>query len=184
MQRATTTSQEPLVVRSRIYVSFADEDRARAMALVRWLNDAGWRVEADDRHALAAPDRGSRSQRLDSCDVVLCLITPGWLISKFCHDEYAHCAKQGKFVLPVICELDDLRLLPEAMRALPRVDLTGDRIENYLSLRDALVQAGSHAESVLATAQAAARRQSRMRWLLLAAVAIAAALLASLWVAG
>jgi hypothetical protein len=179
-----TSAAEPAAARSRIYVSFADEDRDRAMALVRWLNDAGWHVEADDRHALAAPDRGARSLRLDSCDVVLCVITPGWLISKFCHDEYAHCAKRGKFVLPVICELGDLRLLPAAMRVLPRVDLTEDRIDSYLALKDALVQAGSHAERALASAQEAARRQSRIRWLLLAAAAIAAVLLASLWIAG
>src|SRR5436309_3372212 len=81
------------------YLIFADEDRLRAMALVRWLNDSGWRVVADDRHAFAPGDRWSSSVRLNSCDVMLCLITPGWLVSRFCHDEYAHCASHGKFVL-------------------------------------------------------------------------------------
>src|SRR5438128_869116 len=98
-------SAEPSLARTRVYVSFADEDRARAMGLVRWLNDSGWRVVADDRHSFAAGDRWSRSLRLDSCDVILCLITPGWLVSTYCHDEYSYCAKRGKFVLPVICEL-------------------------------------------------------------------------------
>jgi hypothetical protein len=67
--------------RARIYVSFADEDRARAMELVRWLNDSGWRVVADDRHSFAPGETWSAPRRLRACDVVLCVITPGWLVS-------------------------------------------------------------------------------------------------------
>jgi TIR domain len=128
--------------RARLYLSFADEDRPRAMELVRWLNDSGWRVAADDRHAFAA-GTWSPSRRLDTCDVILCVITPGWLVSKFCHHEYAYCAKRGKFVLPVICEPFDLALLPPAIRALPRVDLTQNRMIDYLALKEVLTQAGS-----------------------------------------
>ena len=55
----------PHVDRARIYVSFADEDRARAMELVRWLNDSGWHVVADDRHSFAPDDSWSPSSRLE-----------------------------------------------------------------------------------------------------------------------
>ena len=136
---------EPHEDRARLYLSFADEDRVRAMELVRWLNDGGWRVAADDRHAFAAGDRKSwaPSRQLDACDVMLCVITPGWLVSDFCHREYAYCAKGGKFVLPVISEPFDLALLPPAIRALPRVDLTQSRMIDYLALKDVLIQAGS-----------------------------------------
>ena len=120
------------------------------MELVRWLNDSGWQIAADDRHAFAASDRktGGRqnwvpSRRLESCDVILCVITPGWLVSDFCHHEFSTCAKQGKFVLPVICELSDLGLLPPAIRALPRVDLTQNRMIDYLALKEVLTQAGA-----------------------------------------
>jgi hypothetical protein len=131
--------------RAHLYLSFADEDRARAMELVRWLNDSGWQVAADDRHAFVAGDSKSwvPSRRLDACDVMLCVITPGWLVSDFCHREYAYCAKRGKFVLPVICELADLALLPPAVRALPRVDLRQNRMIDYLALKEVLIQAGS-----------------------------------------
>ena len=131
------------VDRARIYLSFADEDRPRAMQLVRWLNDSGWRVTADDRHSFAAGERWSPTPRLELCDVILCVITPGWLVSDFCHREFSYCAKRGRFVLPVICELPDVKLLPRAIRALPRVDLTQDRMIDYLALRQVLTQAGS-----------------------------------------
>jgi TIR domain len=130
--------------RARLYLSFADEDRPRAMELVRWLNDSGWRVAADDRHAFAGDRKTwAPSRRLDACDVMLCVITPGWLVSDFCHREFAYCAKRGKFVLPVICEPFDLALLPAAIRALPRVDLTQNRMIDYLALKEVLTQAGS-----------------------------------------
>src|SRR6266852_6167425 len=133
-----TVSAERNVDRARIFVSFADEDRARAMELVRWLNDGGWHVVADDRHAFAASDSWTPSKRLNSCDVILCVITPGWLVSNYCHLEYSYCAKLGKFVLPVICELSDVGLLPPAIRALPRVDLTQNRMVDYLALKEVL----------------------------------------------
>jgi hypothetical protein len=136
-------SQQSRVGRARIYVSFADEDRVRAMELVRWLNDSGWQVAADDRHAFAPGEEWSPSGRLEACDVMLCVITPGWLVSVFCHREFAYCAKRGKFVLPVICELPDLGVLPEVLRALPRVDLTQNRLVDYLALKTTLSQAGS-----------------------------------------
>jgi hypothetical protein len=136
-------SRELNVGRARIYVSFADEDRARAMDLVRWLNDSGWHVVADDRHAFAAGARWSPSRRLNSCDVVLCVITPGWLASEFCHHEFSYSAKRGKFVLPVICELPDGCPMPAALRALPQVDLTQNRLLDYLALKETLGQAGS-----------------------------------------
>ena len=56
-------SEELNLGRARIYVSFADEDRARAMELVRWLNDSDWHVVADDRHAFATGDRSAWSRR-------------------------------------------------------------------------------------------------------------------------
>jgi hypothetical protein len=145
--------------RARIYLSFADEDRPRAMQLVRWLNDSGWRVTADDRHSFAAGERWSPTPRLEFCDVILCVITPGWLVSDLCHSEYSYCAKRGRFVLPVICELPDVKLLPRAIRALPRVDLTQDRMTDYLALREVLTQAGSQ------VARAMAADGSRRRWI-------------------
>jgi hypothetical protein len=134
---------------TRIYISFAGRDRARVMQLVRWLNDSGRQVGADDRHSFAAGDdwRRSAARRLKSCDVILCVITPGWLESDFCRFEFSYGAKQGKFILPVICEPADLRMLPPAMRALPSVDLTRNRLVDYLVLRDTLRQAGSNAAS-------------------------------------
>ena len=145
--------------RARIYVSFADEDRPRAMQLVRWLNDSGWRVTADDRHSFAVGARWSPTRRLEFCDVILCVITPGWLVSDFCHREYSYCAKRGRFVLPVICELSDVGLLPPAIRALPRVDLRHDRMTDYLALKQVLTQAGSQ------TARSAPADGSRKSWI-------------------
>jgi hypothetical protein len=184
------TIMERNLGRARIYVSFADEDRARAMELVRWLNDSGWRVVADDRHAFATGDRStwSPARRLNSCDVILCVITPGWLVSDFCHREFSYCAKRGKFVLPVICELPDENMLPQAIRALPRVDLTRNRVVDYLVLKDTLTQAGSKIGRVAAAVERNTERRRPFPWVLsdrrsiwLMLVAVALALIVTVW---
>ena len=175
--------------RARIYVSFADEDRARAMELVRWLNDSGWHVAADDRHAFAAEDRWAPSGRLDSSDVVLCMITPGWLVSRFCHHEFSYAAKTGKLVLPVICETIDMRLLPEALRALPRVDLTRHQLVDYLALKEVLSKAGPKIANVPIDGSdepangsvGVTRRDPRLIGLLLAVVMAAAIITFWFW---
>ena len=182
-------SPELHIGRARLYVSFADEDRARAMELVRWLNDGGWHVVADDRHAFAASDSWTPSKRLNSCDVILCVITPGWLVSNYCHLEYSYCAKLGKFVLPVICELSDVGLLPPAIRALPRVDLTQNRMVDYLALKEVLTQAGSKVGRVAAAENDAERKgafawtlaKRRSLWLPLAALLLASVAAIWLW---
>ena len=125
--------------RARIYISFADDDRSRAMELVRWLNDSGWSVSADNRHAFAAGDEEVTS-KLDTSDVVVCVITLGWLVSNSCRFELSYCTKHGKFVLPVICDPWVMDVLPAALQALPRVDLTRNRLIDYLTLKDTLVR--------------------------------------------
>jgi hypothetical protein len=183
-------SAEPSVDRARIYVSFADEDRARAMELVRWLNDSGWKVVADDRHSFAAGETWSPPRRLSSCDVVLCVLTPGWLVSSYCHHEFSYCAKLGKFVLPVVCELSDLNMLPKAIRVLPRIDLRRNRMIDYLALKEVLTQAGSQIERVTADGANAKRNEALARvlhdrralWLLPAALLLAAIATIWLWV--
>src|SRR5262245_53080437 len=177
--------------RARIYVSFTDEDRARAMQLVRWLNDSGWHVTADDRHSPVTDDRETwePSQRLDDCDVILCVITPRWLASDFCRDEYSYCAKRGRFVLPVICELSDLGRLPPAIRSLPHVDLRQDRMIDYIALRQVLTQAGTQVTGGTVRATGRSRRDMLARMLgsrffapALAAIALLAIALVAAWV--
>src|SRR5262249_4830644 len=148
LRRASSAARTPVsahhnVDRARIFVSFAGEDRARAMELVRWLNDGGWHVVADDRHSFAVPEGSISSARLDHCDIVLCVVTPRWLESDSCRREFSYCAKRGKFILPVICELADLTMLPPAVRARPRVDLRQNRLTDYLALKESLTQTGS-----------------------------------------
>jgi hypothetical protein len=157
-------SAERHIGRARIYLSFADEDRARAMELVRWLNDGGWQVAADDRHIFPA-DNWSPPGRLDACDVIVCVITPAWPVSSHCRREYAYCAKRGKFILPVVCESFDLNSLPPAIRALPRVDLAPRRMTDYLALKEALEQAGRTVGQAAALA-ADARRHDAAAWTL------------------
>jgi len=185
-------SPEPQSKRAQIYVSFADEDRARAMEIVRWLNDGGWHVVADDRHVVEVGDDWSPPDRLDACDIMLCVITPGWLVSRFCHHEFTFCARRRKFVLPLICELSDIRLLPPAVRALPRVDLTREGLVDYLALRDVLTQTGSRIGKVAGVETDLQRprrfrrglRDRRLLWAALSAVALAAIVAIGLWALG
>jgi hypothetical protein len=151
--------------RARIYVSYADEDRTYAMSVVRWLNDSGWYVRSDDRHAFATGQDWARAAagKIETCDLVLCLITPGWLVSKYCHYKYSYCAKRGKFLLPAICELADMGLLPEGMLALPRVDLRQNRMVDYLRLKEVLIQADAQVARSAAAAEAVVQRQATVR---------------------
>ena len=80
---------------------------------------------------------------MNSSAVILCAITPRWLESDFCRLEFSYGAKRGKFILPVICEPTHVGSLPEGMRALPRIDLTRNRLLDYLALKETLSQAGS-----------------------------------------
>jgi hypothetical protein len=167
--------------RARIYVSFADDDRSRAMQLVRWLNDSGWSVSADDRHAYAAGDQET-SGKLDACDVVLCVVTLAWLVSDSCRFELSYCARQGKFVLPVICDPWVMDVLPAALQALPRVDLTQNRLIDYLTLKYTLRQAGSKIGRA-AEVEGRVPRRLKIAWQLRAhrrSIALAAALLVSM----
>jgi hypothetical protein len=124
---------------------------------------------------------------LNSCDVILCVITPGWLVSTFCHREFSYCAKRGKFVLPVLCELTDVALLPEGIRALPRVDLTQGRMVDYLALKEVLTQAGSQIGGVAVVDPGAANKRifaralARRRSLGLLAAALLLGALAAIW---
>jgi hypothetical protein len=172
--------------RARIYLSFADADRPRVMGLVRWLNDSGWEVHADHRHAFPADDAWtwSRPMSLDASEVVLCVITSAWLASEFCRYEFSYAAKHGKFVLPVICEALVIEELPTAMRPLPRVDLTQGRLFDYLTLKHSLSQAGSKIAAAAAAKRPPARTrtlagmigQPRSLWVALAAASSIAAL--------
>ncbi len=93
----------------------------------------------------------------NSSDVILCAITPRWLESDFCRLEFSYGAKREKFILPVICEPTHVGGLPEGMRALPRIDLTRNRLLDYLALKETLNQAAAQSESSPATESKAAR---------------------------
>ncbi len=167
--------------RARIYVSFADDDRSRAMELVRWLNDSGWSVSADDRHAFAAGDEEVTS-KLDTSDVVVCVITLGWLVSASCRFELSYCVTRGKLVLPVICDPWVMDVLPAALHALPRVDLTQNRLIDYLTLKETLTQAGSRIGRATEV-EGKATRRLKLAWQLHThrrSIALAAALLFSI----
>ncbi len=174
--------------RARLYVSFADDDRARVMQLVRWLNDSGWQVQADDRHSFASGENwtGAAATRLNSCDVILCVITPRWLESDFCGLEFTYGAKRGKFILPVICEPTHVGSLPPEMRALPRIDLTRNRLLDYLALKETLNQAAAKSESFTTTEGKAARGHpvavlTGRAWLGLALAALLLIAIAAMW---
>ena len=51
----------------------------------------------------------------------------------------------------MICEPLDASLLPPAIRALPSVDLTRNRLVDYLALKEMLSQAGSKIATVAKT---------------------------------
>ena len=90
-------------------------------------------------------------------------------------------------MLPLICELSDVRLLPPAVRALPRVDLTREGLVDYLALRTVLTQTGSTIGKVAGVEQDSRRsrlfrrvlRYRRLLWAALAAAMLVS--IAAIW---
>jgi hypothetical protein len=90
-------------------------------------------------------------------------------------------------VLPLICELSDVGLLPPAVRALPRVDLTREGLVDYLALRAVLTQTGSKIGRVAGADHDSRRtrlfrralRDRRLLWAALAAAMLVS--IAAIW---
>src|SRR5262245_36265436 len=122
---------------SKIYVSFSGADRHHGVELAR-------RLEADGFHIVGEFDAIPTGQRwcepetpqIKLCDVLLCVVTPAWLKSEYCHWELVQFIETRKPVIPLVYA--DMKALPRQLSSLQWIDLSHDFDDGYRALKEAL----------------------------------------------
>jgi hypothetical protein len=122
-----------------IFISHSSKDKAPALALEKRLQERGHAVFLD-----FDPDAGIRAgsdweqtlyRRLRQCRVVIPLLTPHWLRSKWCFAEVVQARSAGKTLIPLkIAECDSSGVLVD----IQQIDLTRDPQEGWRRLDTAL----------------------------------------------
>ena len=109
---------------SRLFISHSSQNNAEAAALLMWLKEQGW----DDVFLDVTPDRGiaagerwerALNEAASRCEVVLFLVSRGWIASRWCRKEYELARRLNK------------RLLGALIEVLPVEDLPGEITETF-----------------------------------------------------
>jgi TIR domain len=122
----------------RLFVSYAREDKERALALaqgMRWMNHDVWMDDSITGgeswwHAILASIR--------QCDAVVAVISPRYVKSQASELERDYAQRLGKPLLPVLVDPVDTLLLPVDLAAVQLVDYTSDPSESAFRLAAAL----------------------------------------------
>ena len=137
---------------ARIFISHSSRNNEQAVGMREWLAQNGWDdvfLDIDPQTGLAPGQRWRQELRnaADRCQVVLCLITPEWLGSTWCNDEFLLAKQLGKCVLPVIAgEVDLAHLSQEITSDHQAVDILHDP-HGWERLKEGLKRAGLDPES-------------------------------------
>ena len=122
-----------------VFLSHSSNDKAVAEALKDRLQASGHGVFLD-----FDPESGIKGgadwektlyQRLAQCRVVIPLLTPQWLTSKWCFAEAVHARSNGKVIIPLkAAACETVSVFPD----LEQIDLTRDPEDGYRRLEIAL----------------------------------------------
>ena len=105
---------------SRIFLSHSSRDEADAVALKKWLTDKGWDdvfLDVDPQRGLVAGERwqDALKRAADRCEAVVFLVTPAWVVSKWCLAEFLLAKSLNKRIFGVITKPVGLEQLPLEM---------------------------------------------------------------------
>ncbi|TDR89888.1 toll/interleukin-1 receptor domain-containing protein [Enterovirga rhinocerotis] len=109
---------------SRLFISHSSQNNPEAAALNLWLKEQGW----DDVFLDVTPDRGiaagerwerALNEAASRCEVVLFLVSRGWIASRWCRKEYELARRLNK------------RLLGALIEVIPVEDLPGEITETF-----------------------------------------------------
>jgi len=106
-----------------LFVSHSSNDDAQANALADWLRANGFDDVFIDHQSIAGGDKWPEALRTSagSCRVVVCLVTPHWLASLECFDEFGAAWYMGKRIVPLFLLPPSANLDAEAKTRLDRV---------------------------------------------------------------
>jgi hypothetical protein len=105
---------------SRLFISHASANNAQALALARWLADNGWDdyfLDVSPARGLAPGERWQEALKAaaDRCEAVLFLLSPAWLASTWCGDEFRLAKDLNKAVFGVLIETVLFDALPQEL---------------------------------------------------------------------
>ena len=118
---------------SRIFLSHSSKDNFEAIAVRDWLAAQGWDdifLDLDPDRGIAAGERWERAlnEAATRCEVVLFVVSRGWLASSWCHKEFHLAGKLNKRMFGLLVDgLAVADLPPEIAGDWQLVDLAAGR---------------------------------------------------------
>jgi TIR domain len=106
-----------------LFISHSSKDDAHANVLATWLRANGFADYFIDHQQIAGGDKWPEALRASagSCRVVICIVTPNWLASLECFNEFGAAWYMGKRIIPLFLLPPSKRLSAEAKTRLGRV---------------------------------------------------------------
>src|SRR6516165_4358627 len=106
-----------------LFISHSSKDDAYADALATWLRANGFTDFFIDHQKIVGGDKWPEALRASagSCRVVVCLVTPNWLASLECFNEFGAAWYMGKRIIPLFLLPPSTKLNAEAKSRLDRV---------------------------------------------------------------
>jgi TIR domain len=106
-----------------LFISHSSKDDAHADVIAAWLRANGFTDLFIDHQQIAGGDKWPEALRASagSCRVVVCLVTPNWLASIECFNEFGAAWYMGKRIIPLFLVPPSSKLNAEAKARLDRV---------------------------------------------------------------
>jgi tetratricopeptide (TPR) repeat protein len=135
-----------------LFISHSSLNNDKALVVRDWLAENGWAdvfLDLDPQSGLAPGElwRQALAAAADRCEAVLFLISPQWIASSWCFNEFLLAKQLGKRIFPVIIADINLRSLPSEITANHQaVDLVSDP-NGWERLKEGLKRAGLDPET-------------------------------------
>jgi tetratricopeptide (TPR) repeat protein len=135
-----------------LFISHSSLNNDKALAMRDWLAENGWAdvfLDLDPQSGLAPGElwRQALAAAADRCEAVLFLISPQWVASSWCFNEFLLAKQLGKRIFPIIVADIDLSSLPSEIKANHQaVDLVSDP-NGWERLKEGLNRAGLDPET-------------------------------------
>ncbi len=101
---------------AQIFISHKSENAKEALAIKQWLKDNGWGdvfLDLDGKSGINQGERWKIALRnaKESCEAVLCLVSPAWLESNECQNEYRYAEEYDKKIFYALIKPCDTQKL-------------------------------------------------------------------------
>ena len=135
---------------SAIFISHSSKDSDVAEEMKLWLTEEGYAslfLDFDPDSGIEAGGKWEHTlyRKLRQCQVLIALLSPHWMDSKWCFAELVQAREQGKLIIPVKVHPCESSML---FQDIQHIDLTDNRDEGYVRLRNCLKAYGLNPQDV------------------------------------